>query len=220
MGISYLERGQRAPRKQTVNRLEQALGLPPGTYRRLSLAADADAELAAIMAAAPAVSVGVDRSGRDPVAGLLGAHAAAHARAWRAVIARMPSASAPDSELYSQFVLERCMETVGLTAESWRVAAASDPAVAAELLENLEALELDRREASARLAKRSLSARLDAACAASPLPDAVVAQMLGGTAEELWQWRNQGVIPAEVVPRVQEFVSRGRRSQPDAEQPT
>ncbi len=45
MGLSYLERGARKPHKGTVQKVENGLGLPPGTYSRLLVAADPDAEL-------------------------------------------------------------------------------------------------------------------------------------------------------------------------------
>jgi len=56
MGLSYLERGARKPHKGTVQKVENGLGLPPGTYSRLLVAADPDAELARLIAAqTPAV---------------------------------------------------------------------------------------------------------------------------------------------------------------------
>ena len=45
MGLSYLERGARKPHKGTVQKVENGLGLPPGTYSRLVVAADPAAEL-------------------------------------------------------------------------------------------------------------------------------------------------------------------------------
>ena len=45
MGLSYLERGARKPHKSTVQKVENGLGLPPGTYSRLVVAADSAAEL-------------------------------------------------------------------------------------------------------------------------------------------------------------------------------
>ena len=47
MGLSFLERGARKPHKGTVQKVENGLGLPPGTYTRLVVADDPDAELAA-----------------------------------------------------------------------------------------------------------------------------------------------------------------------------
>ena len=51
MGLSYLERGARKPHKGTVQKVENGLGLPPGTYSRLVVAADAAAELERLTAA-------------------------------------------------------------------------------------------------------------------------------------------------------------------------
>lgn len=45
MGLSYLERGTRKAHKGTVQKVENGLGLPPGTYARLVLAQDPAAEL-------------------------------------------------------------------------------------------------------------------------------------------------------------------------------
>ena len=52
MGLSYLERGARKPHKGTVQKVENGLGLPPGTYSRLMAADDPDAELAQLLAGA------------------------------------------------------------------------------------------------------------------------------------------------------------------------
>ena len=53
MGLSYLERGARKPHKGTVQKVENGLGLPPGTYSRLVVAADTAAELERLTAATP-----------------------------------------------------------------------------------------------------------------------------------------------------------------------
>jgi len=66
MGLSYLERGARKPHKGTVQKVENGLGLPPGTYSRLLVAADPDAELARLMAAQPPAAMPARRAG--PVA--------------------------------------------------------------------------------------------------------------------------------------------------------
>jgi len=52
----------------------------------------------------------------------------------------------------------------------------------------------------------SLSARVDRACAQSPLPEAVIAALLGVTAAEMWDIRNRGVIPPGALPRVRAFA--------------
>ncbi len=53
MGLSYLERGARKPHKSTVQKVENGLGLPTGTYSRLVVAADSAAELERLTAAPP-----------------------------------------------------------------------------------------------------------------------------------------------------------------------
>src|SRR6516225_9067392 len=53
MGLSYLERGARKPHKGTVQKVENGLGLPPGTYSRLVVAADPVAELERLTAVTP-----------------------------------------------------------------------------------------------------------------------------------------------------------------------
>ena len=68
MGLSYLERGARKPHKSTVQKVENGLGLPPGTYSRLLVAADPDAELARLIAAQPAEPFSARRPGAVVVA--------------------------------------------------------------------------------------------------------------------------------------------------------
>ncbi|MGD9622279.1 MAG: helix-turn-helix domain-containing protein [Mycolicibacterium sp.] len=222
MGLSYLERGIRKPRKDTVQKLELALGLPAGTYQRLVFADDAEIELQSIVSTAQsaaaqakaAVSQGLVVGRRTATTALLGSYAEAQIEALNAVVSRMPSETAPDFETYISFVIDRCIQTEGLTADSWRVAAAADTADADRLITHLETLESTRRNLTSRLAGRSLSAKLDTACANSPLPDSLIAQMLGTTAEDLWVWRNQGAIPSDAIALVQTFVAR---DQPVAE---
>src|SRR5271157_5847132 len=63
MGLSFLERGARKPHKNTVQKVENGLGLPPGTYSRLLVAADPDAELARLIAAQPPAAMPARRAG-------------------------------------------------------------------------------------------------------------------------------------------------------------
>src|ERR1700759_1243671 len=63
MGLSFLERGTRKPHKSTVQKVENGLGLPPGTYSRLLVAADPDGELARLMAAQHADTTPARRTG-------------------------------------------------------------------------------------------------------------------------------------------------------------
>jgi transcriptional regulator with XRE-family HTH domain len=218
MGLSYLERGIRKPRKDTVRKLEMALGLPTGSYQRLVFADDPAAELQGIVAtsqsasaqAKAAVSSGLVVGRRTDTTALLGGYAEAQIEALNAVITRMPPETASDFETYIAFVIDRCIQTEGLTADSWRVAAHGDAGDADRLMAHLETLEATRQNLLSRLETRSLSAKLDIACVHSPLPDSVIAQMFGTTAEDLWVWRNQGAIPGESVEIVQAFVAASR----------
>jgi hypothetical protein len=64
-----------------------------------------------------------------------------------------------------------------------------------------------------------LSARFDRACAQSPLPDAIIAALLGVSSDEMWDIRNRGVIAAGVLPRVREFADTvGATSQDGTDQ--
>ena len=94
MGLSYLERGARKPHKGTVQRVENGLGLPPGTYSRLLVAADPDAELARLLAVQPSESVTTRRSGnvivdRHSDTDVLEGYAEAQLDALKAVIDRL-----------------------------------------------------------------------------------------------------------------------------------
>ena len=53
MGLDFLERGVRKPHKGTVQKVENGLGLPPGTYARLVVAQHPDTELAQLIAGQP-----------------------------------------------------------------------------------------------------------------------------------------------------------------------
>lgn len=215
MGLSYLERGIRKPRKETVRKLEMALGLPSGTYQRLVFAEDPAAELQSVLStsraasaqAKAAISTGTVTIRRTDTTALLGGYAEAQIESLNAVIARMPSETASDFESYIAFVIDRCIQTEGLTADSWRLAAHAASTDADRLMQHLVTLENTRQDLLRRLHERSLSARLDAACVASPLPDSVIAQLLGTTAEDLWVWRNTGAIPGECVELAQIFVA-------------
>lgn len=215
MGLSYLERGIRKPRKDTVRKVELALGLPTGTYQRLVFAEDPEAELQSMLSASraasaqakAAVATGLVVGRRTDANALLGGYAEAQIESLNAVIARMPPETASDFETYIAFVIDRCIQTEGLTADSWRVAAHSSATDAEGLMKHLITLECTRQGLLGQLQGRSLSARLDAACVDSPLPDSVIAQLLGTTAEDLWVWRNTGAIPGEAVELVQAFVA-------------
>lgn len=217
MGLSYLERGIRKPRPDTTNKLEMALGLPTGTYKRLVLAENASEELKAILSvtseraaavrAKDAISGGLIVGQRSETSALIEGYAEAQIDSLNAVIHRLPPESAPDYASYIAFVIDRCIQAEGLAADSWRVAAHSNAGDAARLMRHLQTLESKRQDLVARLESRSLGAQFNRACNMSALPDHMIAQMLGTTAETVWAWRNEGAIPGESVEMVQRFIA-------------
>jgi lambda repressor-like predicted transcriptional regulator len=76
---------------------------------------------------------------------------------------------------------------------------------AGPLMRHLEALETTRNALLGRM-PTSLSTRFDRACARSPLPEPVIATLLGVTSEQMWDIRNRGVIPPGALPRVRAFA--------------
>ncbi|MGH3563139.1 MAG: helix-turn-helix domain-containing protein, partial [Mycobacterium sp.] len=210
MGLSYLERGARKPHKGTIQKVENGLGLPPGTYSRLLVAEDPDGELAQLIAAEssrvsparPAGAVVVDRHSDTEV---LEGYAEAQLEALRSLIARLPPHTSDEYETYILSVIAQCVKAEMLAASSWRVAvnAGADPA--GRLMRHLQALEATRSALLERM-PTSLSTRLDQACARSPLPEPVIAASLGVTSEEMWHIRNGGVIPPGALPRVRAFA--------------
>lgn len=210
MGLSYLERGARKPHKSTVQKVENGLGLPPGTYSRLLVAEDADVELAQLIAATgprstaarPAGTVVVDRHSDTAV---LEAYAEAQLDALGSVIARLPPEASDEYETYILSVIAQCVKAELLAASSWRVAANTGADSAGRLMGHLRALEATRSGLLQRM-PTSLSARFDQACASSPLPEPVIAELLGVTADEMWDIRNRGVIPPGALARVRAFA--------------
>src|ERR1700677_5234097 len=96
MGLSYLERGARKSHKSTVQKVENGLGLPPGTYSRLVVAADPDAELARMIAAQPPEPMSARRTGtvvvdRHSDTDVLEGYAEAQLDALKSVIDRLPA---------------------------------------------------------------------------------------------------------------------------------
>lgn len=208
MGLSYLERGARKPHKSTVQKVENGLGLPPGTYSRLLVADDPDAELAQLLAvprtppARPAGAVVVDRHSDTEV---LEGYAEAQLEALRSVIARLPSEASDEYETYILSVITQCVKAEMLAANSWRVAVNAGAEHAANLMAHLQSLEAIRSDLLQRMPS-SLPARFDDACARSALPEPVIAALLGVSAEEMWDIRNRGVIPPGALARVRAFA--------------
>ncbi|KLO27226.1 transcriptional regulator [Mycolicibacter heraklionensis] len=210
MGLSYLERGARKPHKGTVQKVENGLGLPPGTYSRLLVADDPDAELASLISAAgpqtsaarPAGAIVVDRHSDTEV---LEGYAEAQLDALRSVIARLPSEASDEYETYILSVITQCVKAEMLAASSWRVAVNAGADHAARLMAHLQALEATRIDLLQRM-PGSLTARFDRACAQSPLPEPVIAALIGVGPEEMWDIRNRGVIPPGALARVRAFA--------------
>lgn len=211
MGLSYLERGARKPHKSTVQKVENGLGLPPGTYARLVVAGDPDAELGRLLADKPpkaiparagAGAVVVDRHSDTEV---LEGYAEAQIETLNWVIERLPATTSDEYETYILYVIETCGKIEMLAANSWRVAVNAGSESAGRLMEHLRALESTRRTLLTRI-PTSLTSRFDQACAQSSLPETVVAALLGVTADEMWDIRNRGVIPPGALPRVRAFA--------------
>lgn len=225
MGLSYLERGARKPHKSTLQKVENGLGLPPGTYSRLLAADDAEAELAQLIAtigprespARPVGAVVVDRHSDTEV---LEGYAEAQLEALRSVIARLPPEASDEYETYILSVIAQCVKAEMLAASSWRVAVNAGAEHAGRLMAHLQALEAIRSDLLQRM-PASLTARFDDACARSSLPDPVIAALLGISAEDLWDIRNRGVIPPGALARVRAFAdgAADARDCADAEAP-
>ncbi len=211
MGLSYLERGARKPHKGTVQKVENGLGLPIGTYSRLVVAADSAAELKRLTSPRPAEPIPARTDGPIVVVrhttdtGVLERSTEAQLDAIKSAIERSPAKTSNEYESYILSVIEQCVRAEMLAADSWRIAVNADAESAERLLQHLEALETARGELLERV-PMSLSARLDRACVESSLPEAVIAALLGVTAAELWDIRNRGVIPPAAVPRVRAFA--------------
>lgn len=212
MGLSYLERGARKPHKGTVQKVENGLGLPPGTYTRLVLAEDADAELAVLLtnSGAPARAERVvPRVSRHGDADVLEAHAEAHLESLHSLLARLPPETSNEYETYIRSMIAQCVKAEMLAANSWRVAVNTGAGSTDRLMEHLRALEAIRTGLLERVCG-SIGARFDRACARSGLPEPVVAALLGMTVEELWDIRNRGVVPPGALSRVRAFVDGDR----------
>ena len=210
MGLSYLERGARKPHKGTVQKVENGFGLPPGTYSRLLVAADPDAELARLLAVhepqpMPPRSAGAVVVDRHSDTEVLEGYAEAQLDAIKSVIDRLPATTSNEYETYILSVIAQCVKAEMLAASSWRVAVNAGADSTARLMEHLTELEQTRADLLKRM-PTSLSARFDRACAQSSLPDPIIAALLGVSSDDVWDIRNRGVIPAGALPRVRAFT--------------
>lgn len=210
MGLSYLERGARKPHKSTVQKVEEGLGLPPGTYSRLVVAADAEAELGRLLTARPPAPVPPRSSGavnveRHSDTEVLEEYAEAQLETLRSLIARMPAKTSNEYETYILTVIAQCVKAEMLAASSWRVAVNAGADSSGRLMDHLRALEATRSGLLERM-PTSLSARFDRACARSALPDAVIATLIGVSSDDVWDIRNRGVIPSAAISRVRAFT--------------
>lgn len=211
MGLSYLERGARKPHKGTVQKVENGLGLPTGTYSRLVVAADAATELERLTSAAPPEPAPARNDGPIVVVRhstdteVLERSTEAQLDSITSAIERAPAKTSNEYESYILSVIEQCVRAEMLAADSWRVAVNADTDSAGRIMQHLENLEAARCALLERV-PTSLSARLDRACADSALPETVIAALLGVTAAEMWDIRNRGVIPPGALPRVRAFV--------------
>lgn len=210
MGLSYLERGARKPHKGTVHKVENGLGLPPGTYSRLLVAADPDAELARLLAVRPVEPAPTRRAGavvvdRHSDVEVLEGYAEAQLDAIKSVIDRLPVNTSNEYETYILSVIAQCVKAEMLAASSWRVAVNAGADSAGRLLAHLHALE-ETRSALLKRMPASLSARFDQACAQSSLPETIIATLLGVDNDEMWDIRNRGVISPGTLPRIRAFI--------------
>ena len=210
MGLSFLERGARRPHKSTVQKVENGLGLPPGTYSRLLVAADPDAELARLMAAQAPAPMPARRTGpvvvdRHSDTEVLEGYAEAQLDALKSFIDRLPAHTSNEYETYILSVIAQCAKAEMLAASSWRVAVNAGGDATDRLMQHLRALEETRSDLLKRM-PNSLSARFDQACARASLPEAVIATLVGLGPDDLWEIRNTGVIPPGALPRVRAFT--------------
>jgi transcriptional regulator with XRE-family HTH domain len=210
MGLSYLERGTRKAHKSTVQKVENGLGLPPGTYARLVLAQDPDAELAQLTSVGSSPTREPDSSPhvivtRRADTEVFEGFAAAHLEAINSVIDRLPSPTSNEYENVVRSVIDQCVKAELLAANSWRVAVNAGAEPQDQLMALIRSLEATRAALMARLPD-SLGARFDRACTASGLPGHVIGELLGVTPDQIWSIRNHGVIPPGAIGRVRAFA--------------
>lgn len=210
MTLSHLERGNMTPRPSTLTRLDRGMGWPAGTFSRLAStpggAEALDATLNRLMddpwAESTPATLPIRQSDEIEV---LENYAIAYIETLDQLIANLPDPSSPRSAASTQAALAQCAKAQVLVANSWRVAAATDPASAERLLKRLRELEHKRRGLLGRI-PNTLPARLELACRRAELPDPLIAAMNGISSEELWQIRTEGVIPDGLNTRIAAFL--------------
>jgi transcriptional regulator with XRE-family HTH domain len=211
MGLSYLERGVRKPHKGTVQKVENGLGLPPGTYSRLAFSAKPDDELKQLLEMESGENRSTEQFVPLPVkrhgdADVLEAHAEAHLESLHSLIARLPPETSNEYKTYILSVIAQCVKAELLAANSWRVAVNAGAESAANLMTHLKELESIRTSLLARL-PGTTGAQFDSACTRSGLPEAVIAALLGLTVDDIWEIRNRGTVPPDALLRVRAFVA-------------
>ena len=207
MGLSYLERGSRKPHKNTVQKVENGLGLPAGTYSRLVAADSADAELAQMLAGddvvGPAGSTAtVER--HHPV-DMLETASEAYLEMLNSLIAYLPPKTSNEYEMYIQAAIVQSLKAAKLAANSWRVTANAG-AANSTLMAHVKAAETIRADLMARL-PGSIGAQFDAACVRSGLPDPVIAASIGVSVEQMWDIRTGAAIAPAALAAVNAFVA-------------
>jgi transcriptional regulator with XRE-family HTH domain len=208
MTLSDLERGRKNPRPSTLSRLDTGLGWPPGSFGRLASATGTPEELDGMLDRLvdnPWSESQPTLSTQGSQATVLESYADAYIDTLNEAIRQLPDPATVRSHPSTLAALTQCAKAEVLLANSWRVAAVTDEAVAARLLARLRELEKTRRDLLARIPS-SLPARIDAAFRSSEFPDTLIAAMTGATPEQLWQVRTEGVIPDGLNIRIAAFL--------------
>lgn len=210
MGLSYLERGARKPHKGTVQKVENGLGLPSGTYARLLTAPDPTGELEQLVdqprPGLPVRGTGAVVVERHTNIDVLVDYAEAQLETLNSAIDRLSPSNSDEYETDILSVVAQCVKAELLAANSWRVAVNSNADPSGPLMTHLKALEATRGALLARL-PTSLGTRFDKACARSELPEPVIATLLGISAEQMWDIRNRGAVPTGALARVRAFLT-------------